>query len=50
MEGFLNTHRGMDQYFAVHITGQKYMLSPVIATQANIVPIESPEVRQRLLP
>lgn len=48
MEEFLKTHHGIDQYYAFHITEQKYMLSPVIATQANIVPIESAEVRQRL--
>ena len=50
MEQFLNRHHGIDQYYAFHITEQKYMLSPVVASQANIVPIESPEVQQRLLP
>ena len=50
MESWLQTHRGIDQYYAFSVTEQKYLLSPVIATQANIVPLEAPEVRQRLLP
>jgi len=50
METFLQTHHGIDQYYAFSVTEQKYLLSPVIATQAAIVPLEAPEVRQRLLP
>ncbi len=47
-ENWLRTHHALDQYFAFHITEQKYVLSPVIATQPKIVPMESPEVQQRL--
>jgi hypothetical protein len=50
MEGWLQTHHGIDQYYAFSITEDKYLLSPVIATQANIVPMESPDVQRRLLP
>ena len=50
MEGWLQTHHGIDQYYAFSITEDKYLLSPVIATQANILPMESPDVQQRLLP
>lgn len=49
VENWLRTHHALDQYFAFHITGQKYVLSPVIATQPKIVTMESPEVQQRLL-
>jgi hypothetical protein len=48
MEAWLRTHHGIDQYFAFNHTEGKYILSPVIATQPNIVPSESQEVRQRL--
>ncbi len=49
MEAWLGTHRGIDQYYAVSIAREKYLLSPAIATQPNIVPMESREVRERLL-
>ena len=48
MEAWLQTHHGIDQYFAFSHAEGKYLLSPVIATQPNIVPSESPEVQQRL--
>jgi hypothetical protein len=48
MEEWLRTHHGIDQYFAFSHTEGKYILSPVIAAQPNIVPTESPEVRQLL--
>ena len=48
MEMWLQTHHGIDQYYAFSITEDKYMLSPVIATQAAIFPMESPDVQQRL--
>jgi len=50
MERWLETHHGIDQYYAFSITEDKYLLSPVIATQANIVSMENPDVQQRLLP
>jgi hypothetical protein len=49
MEEWLRIHHGIDQYYAFTITEQKYLLSPVIATQRNILPMESAEVQQRLL-
>jgi hypothetical protein len=48
MEGWLKIHHGIDQYYAFTLTEDKYLLSPVIATQRSILPLESPEV-QRLL-
>jgi hypothetical protein len=48
MENWLRTHHGLDQYFAFSITEQKYLLSPVIATQPKLVPMECPEVQQGL--
>jgi GR25 family glycosyltransferase involved in LPS biosynthesis len=48
MERWLATHRGIDQYYAFTLTEDKYLLSPVIATQPNILPMESEEVRQRM--
>jgi len=50
MEEWLGTHHGIDQYFAFQHSEGKYILSPVIATQPNIVPSESQEVQRRLLP
>jgi Glycosyl transferase family 2/Glycosyltransferase family 25 (LPS biosynthesis protein) len=49
MEAWLRTHHGIDQYYAFNLTDDKYLLTPVIASQANIVPIESPEVQNLLL-
>ncbi len=49
MEEWLQTHHGIDQYYAVHITERKFILSPVIATQHNIVPLESPDVQQHVV-
>ncbi len=49
MEEWLRVHHGIDQYFAFHISQGKYLVSPVVATQANILPLESEEVRERLL-
>ena len=48
MEQWLRTHHGIDQYYAFSVAEGKYLLSPVIATQPNIVPSESEEVQQRL--
>ncbi len=49
MEAWLKTHHGIDQYYAFSLTENKYMLSPVIATQQNIVPMESPDVQRQLI-
>ena len=49
MEAWLQSHHGIDQYFAFCHTEGRYILSAVIATQPNIVPSESQEVQQRLL-
>jgi hypothetical protein len=49
MEEWLKTHRGIDQYYAFSITSGKYLLSPVIATQPNILPMESNEVKRQIL-
>jgi hypothetical protein len=48
VENWLKTHHGIDQYFAFSVTEQKYLVSPVVATQPNIVPMETPDVQQRL--
>jgi hypothetical protein len=48
MEEWLKIHHGIDQYYAFNLTEDKFMLSPVIATQHNIVPMESAEVQTRL--
>lgn len=48
MEGWLQTHHGLDQYFAFSVTAGKYLLSPVIATQAGILPMESDEVIRQI--
>ena len=49
MEEWLKKHHGIDQYYAFSLTEGKFLLSPVIATQANIVPMENEDVRRRLL-
>jgi hypothetical protein len=49
MEMWLKTHHGIDQYYAFNVIEGKYILTPVVATQPNIVPSETEEVRQRLL-
>jgi hypothetical protein len=49
MECWLATHHGIDQYYAFNLTEDKYLLSPVIATQRSIVPMEGEDVRRRLL-
>ena len=48
MEAWLQTHRGIDQYYAFSINEDKYLLSPVVASQRSIAPLESAEVQQRL--
>ena len=48
MQEWLKTHHGIDQYYAFNLTEGKYLLSPVIATQPNIVPLESDQVRRLL--
>ncbi len=48
MERWLVTHHGIDQYYAFTLTEDKFLLSPVIATQQSIAPMESEDVRQRL--
>jgi hypothetical protein len=49
MERWLEMHHGIDQYYAFHVCEGKYLLAPVIATQRPIVPLESEEVRRRLV-
>jgi Glycosyl transferase family 2/Glycosyltransferase family 25 (LPS biosynthesis protein) len=49
MEQWLGIHHGIDQYYAFCVTEGKYLLSPVIATQPNILPLESLEVQQMLV-
>jgi hypothetical protein len=49
MEAWLNTHHGLDQYYAFTVTEQKYLLSPVVATKPDILAMESPEVQARLI-
>lgn len=48
MEKWLETHLGIDQYYAFHITEKKFLVSPVIATQPNIIPLEIGDLRERL--
>jgi hypothetical protein len=48
MEDWLKFHYGIDQYYASTIQERKFMMSPVIATQENLVVYESLEVRQRI--
>jgi hypothetical protein len=49
MERWLQIHRGIDQYYAFTLTENKFLLSPVIATQTSILPLEKPEVQQMLV-
>jgi hypothetical protein len=49
MEEWLETYHGIDQYYAFAITTGKYLLSPVIATQPNILPLESDEVKRQIV-
>jgi hypothetical protein len=48
MREWLEVYRGIDQYYASSILDRKFLLSPVIATQENLLPYEAPEVRQRI--
>jgi Glycosyltransferase family 25 (LPS biosynthesis protein) len=45
---WLETHHGIDQYYAFSIQERKYLLSPVIATKSAILPLEGDDVRQRI--
>ncbi len=49
MAAWLKKHHGIDQYYAFTITEQKYLLSPVVATQPNIASMESPAVQRQIL-
>ena len=49
MQAWLRTHHGIDQYYASSIWERKFIVSPVIATQENLLPYEPLEVRQRIL-
>ena len=49
MEDWLKTHHGIDQYYASTLTDGKFLVSPVIATQPSILPMENEDVRGRLL-
>ncbi len=48
MQTWLQTYRGIDQYYASEIPDRKFLVSPVIATQENLLPYEPVEVRQRV--
>jgi hypothetical protein len=48
MEEWLKTHSGLDQYYAFSVTSGKYLLSPVIASQANILPMENDDVKRQI--
>ncbi len=48
-EAWLAQHHGIDQFYAFSLNAQKFLLSPVVATQRNILPMESPEVRRLVL-
>jgi GR25 family glycosyltransferase involved in LPS biosynthesis len=48
VEDWLKTHHGIDQYYAFCIKQGKYLLSPVIATQAAILPMENDDVIRRI--
>jgi hypothetical protein len=48
METWLRTYHGIDQYYAFSITERKFLVCPVIATQACLLPYEEPDVSQRI--
>lgn len=48
MVQWLAAHRGIDQYFAFAVQEQKYLLTPVIATQPNIASMEESGVQMQL--
>ncbi|HEX3879268.1 MAG TPA: glycosyltransferase [Bryobacteraceae bacterium] len=48
MQPWLQAHHAIDQYFAFTLQTQKFLVTPVISTQPNIAPMESPDVRRRL--
>jgi hypothetical protein len=48
MEEWLGFHRGMDQYLASTIKEKKFLLAPVVATTACLLPMEADDVRRRI--
>jgi hypothetical protein len=48
MQAWLEDHHAIDQYYAFSILHGKFLVSPVIATQENLLPYEPVEVRQRI--
>jgi len=46
---WIGIHHGIDQYYASTIRERKFLISPVIATQENLLAYESVDVRQRIL-
>jgi len=48
MSQWLGVHFGLDQYFAFRLTEKKFLVFPVVATQAGILPLEAPDLLQRI--
>lgn len=48
VETWLQFHKGIDQYFASVIRERKFLVSPVIATQENLLAYEPADVRERV--
>jgi hypothetical protein len=49
MDAWVQQHRAIDQYLAFSVKEDKYLVTPVIATQPNIAPMEHPDVQRQLL-
>jgi hypothetical protein len=45
---WLTVHHGIDQYYAFSISDRKFLVSPMIATQASILSIEDESIRSRI--
>ena len=48
MEDWLKIHHGIDQYYASCLPERKFLVAPVVATQRAILPLESPDMRERI--
>ena len=48
MQKWLKAHHGLDQYFANAVTEKKFLLSPLVASSAQLMPFESEDFRERV--
>lgn len=48
MESWVGRRRAIDQYYALSLRGRKLLVSPVIAVQEEIIPLDDDNVRERI--